>query len=62
LSTALAAANGFAFQTSGDSAYRDLRSPGTSNFWRRQMGRAALVRIHALNGKIEDRQFMLVAG
>ncbi len=39
---ALAAAQGLDFQTGGDTAYRELRSPGTSNIWVCQMGRAAL--------------------
>jgi hypothetical protein len=39
---ALTAANGLDFQTRGDSAYRELRSPGTPNIWLCQMGRAAL--------------------
>jgi hypothetical protein len=39
---ALAAANGVKFQTRGDNAYRELRSPGTPNVWLCQLGRAAL--------------------
>jgi hypothetical protein len=38
---ALAAARGLAFQTSGDNAYRELRSPGSPNIWLCQLGRAA---------------------
>ncbi|MFZ6030932.1 MAG: hypothetical protein ACOYYS_24765 [Chloroflexota bacterium] len=39
---ALAAANGLDFQTRGDNAYRELRSPGTPNAWLCLMGRTAL--------------------
>jgi hypothetical protein len=39
---ALGTANGLDFQTRGDNAYRELRSPGTPNIWLCQMGRAAL--------------------
>ena len=39
---ALVAANGLGFQTTGDNAYRELRSPGTPNIWLCQMGRAVL--------------------
>ncbi len=38
---ALTAARGMDFQTRGDNAYRELRSPGTPNVWLCQMGRAA---------------------
>jgi hypothetical protein len=39
---ALKAARGMEFQTGGDNAYRELRSPGSPNVWICQMGRAAL--------------------
>jgi hypothetical protein len=39
---ALKAARGMEFQTGGDNAYRELRSPGSPNIWICQMGRAAL--------------------
>jgi len=39
---ALKAARGLDFQTRGDNAYRELRSPGTPNIWLCQMGRLAL--------------------
>ena len=39
---ALYAANGLEWMTSGDNAYRELRSHGSSNAWVCQMGRAAL--------------------
>jgi hypothetical protein len=38
---ALTAARGLEFQTGGDNAYRELRSPGTPNIWLCQTGRAA---------------------
>jgi hypothetical protein len=39
---ALTAARGLDFQTCGDDAYRELRSPGTPNIWICQLGRAVL--------------------
>ena len=39
---ALTAAKGLDFQTTGDNAYREIRSYGTPNVWLCQMGRAAL--------------------
>ncbi len=50
---ALAAARGLDFKTSGDSAYRELRSPGTPNIWLCQMGRAARDgNFHGFIGKV----------
>lgn len=39
---ALRAANGQTLVTTGDAAYRELRSPGRANVWLCQLGRAAL--------------------
>ncbi|RPI96307.1 MAG: hypothetical protein EHM40_01630, partial [Chloroflexi bacterium] len=64
---ALAAAQGLDFQTSGDNAYRELRSPGTPNIWLCQMGRSALdgsfkefiEKVLALTVKFEGNQVEL---
>jgi hypothetical protein len=64
---ALAAARGLDFQTRGDNAYRELRSPGTPNIWLCQMGRLALdggfkefiEKVLALPVKFDEKQVEL---
>ncbi|HET9911643.1 MAG TPA: hypothetical protein VFQ13_07130 [Anaerolineales bacterium] len=66
---ALTASQGLDFQTCGDSAYRELRSPGTPNIWLCQMGRTALdgsfnefiEKILALPVKFNEDQVELIA-